>query len=327
VPVTGKLPAARDSARWHLATSIPVAAADDTVDEVLSSMRGRHFDCADPVVVVDAKHRVLGRIPLGLLVEAPPGRTAVQVMQREPPSVQLDTDQERIASIALQHDVAAVTVANEDGTLAGVIPAQALLGILRREHVEDLHRLAGIVSEEAHLREAMEAPPMRRARHRMPWLLLGLAGSVLAALVMQRFEHILSTNVAVAFFIPGIVYLADAVGTQTETITVRGLSLSHARIGLMLAGEIRTGLLIGGLLGGAAFVAAWLVLDQPRLAVAVGLALCAASAIATTIGLALPWLLHRLGRDPAYGSGPLATIMQDVLTVTVYFLVVSALLE
>lgn len=317
--------AVEDSAHWHLAGSVPVAAPDATVGDILAGMRGAHFDCADPVVIVDSTRRVLGRIPLGRLIEAPPGRTAGQVMQREPPSVRLRTDQERVASVALHHDVTAVTVVDEHDKLIGVVPALALLGILRREHVEDLHRLAGIVREEAYVREAMEAPPTRRARHRLPWLLLGLAGSVLAAFVMKQFEGILSANVAIAFFVPGIVYLADAIGTQTETITVRGLSLSHARIGHMLAGEMRTGLLIGGLLGGAALGAAWLMLDQPRLAFAVGLALFAASGIATTIGLALPWLLHRLGRDPAYGSGPLATIIQDVLTVTIYFLVVSAL--
>jgi magnesium transporter len=202
-----------------------------------------------------------------------------------------------------------------------------LLNILRREHVEDLHRLAGIAHEELRAREAMEEPPVRRARHRLPWLFVGLAGSMLAAFVVAQFETLLAANVAVAFFVPGIVYLADAIGTQTEAITVRGLSLSHARIGSLLSGEVRTGLLMGVLLGTIAAGAVWLMVDDPRLAVAVGLSLFAASGIATTIGLALPWLLDRLGRDPAYGSGPLATIIQDLLSVAVYFLVVSTLLQ
>src|SRR5688572_28119455 len=242
-----------DSAHWHLATSIPVAAPGDTVEEILASMRGRLFDCADPVVVIDSQRHVLGQIPLSQLLQVAPGRTAEQVMQRDPPSVDLGTDQERVASVALHHDQTAVTVVDEDNRLAGVVPAQALLGILRREHVEDLHRLAGIVREEVHIREAMEDPPVRRARHRLPWLLLGLAGSILAAFVMKQFEGILSANIAVAFFVPGIVYLADAIGTQTETITVRGLSISHAPIGRMLAGEVRTGLLMGSRAGRSRF--------------------------------------------------------------------------
>ena len=70
-------------------------------------------------------------------------------------------------------------------------PALALLDILHREHVEDLHRLAGIKRENDHVRESIESPPMRRARDRLPWLLVGLAGSMFAAFVMSRFEHVL----------------------------------------------------------------------------------------------------------------------------------------
>jgi magnesium transporter len=197
-----------------------------------------------------------------------------------------------------------------------------LLEILRREHVEDLHRLAGIAGESELARDAIEAPPVRRMRHRLPWLLVGLAGSILATVVMAHFEGVLAANVAVAFFVPGIVYLADAIGTQTETIAVRGLSLSRVRIGHLLAGEIRTGLLIGAVLGLATFAGVWFAMGDLRLAVAVALALFVAGGLATGIGLLLPWLLHRLGRDPAYGSGPLATIIQDVLSLAVYFVTV-----
>ena len=77
----------RDSAHWHLATSVPVAAPDATVEDILASMRGRLFDCADPVVVVDSQRHVLGQIPLSQLLQVAPGRTAEQVMQRDPPSV------------------------------------------------------------------------------------------------------------------------------------------------------------------------------------------------------------------------------------------------
>ena len=63
----------KDSAHWHLATSIPVAAPGATVEEILASMRGRHFDCADPVVVIDSQRHVLGQIALSRLIEAAPG--------------------------------------------------------------------------------------------------------------------------------------------------------------------------------------------------------------------------------------------------------------
>jgi magnesium transporter len=103
---------------------------------------------------------------------------------------------------------------------------------------------------------------------------------------------------------------------------VRGLSLSHARIGHLLAGEIRTGLIIGAVLGLITFAGVWITMGDVELAVAV--ALVVAGALATTIGITLPWLLDRLGRDPAFGSGPLATIVQDVLSLAIYFAMVRS---
>jgi magnesium transporter len=148
---------------------------------------------------------------------------------------------------------------------------------------------------------------------------LGLAGSLLAAGVVASFEEALAAYVAIAFFIPVIVYLADAIGTQTEAVAVRALSLNRMPLMHLLAGEVATGALIGAALGLLALPAAWLFTGDARLAMAVALAIAMAGTIATSIGLLLPWLLSRVGWDPAYGSGPVATVIQDVLSLIVYF--------
>ena len=93
-------------------------------------------------------------------------------------------------------------------------------------------------------RTASEERISRRFWHRVPWLLLGLAGAILAADIVGFFERELQANVMIAFFIPGIVYLADAVGTQTEALIIRGLSVG-VPIGSVLRREILTGLVIG----------------------------------------------------------------------------------
>jgi magnesium transporter len=237
-----------------------------------------------------------------------------------------DADQEHVASLALHHGLDRIPVVDAEGRLLGVVPPLAMLRVLRREHVEDLHRLAGIRRETAQARHALEEPPARRVRDRLPWLLLGLLGSTLATLVMARFENVLDARVAVAFFIPGIVYLADAVGTQTETVVVRGLSLGCVRLPRLLWGELRTGLLIGALLGALVFPTVLLGFGDARLAAAVAVAVLVAGTLATSIGLLFPWALQRLGIDPAFGSGPLATVVQDVLSLLVYLAVCTALL-
>ena len=186
--------------------------------------------------------------------------------------------------------------------------------------------MAGMVRYAGEAAGALESPPVSRVRHRLPWLLLGLVGSALATLVMSRFEAALSAHIAIAFFVPAIVYIADAIGTQSEAIAVRGLSLSQAGLARLLRGEIATGTLLGAIIAGVALPAIWLAFGDPRLAVAVSAAILAAGAVATTVGLLLPWLFSHAGLDPADGSGPIGTIIQDVASLLIYFGCVSLLL-
>lgn len=316
-----------ESAAHRLVRHVPTARPEATCGDVLASLRGRQFEYADCVVVTDLQGRVVGLLPAGKLATLGPQTPVHEAMQRDVPHATLHMDQERVATLAIRGGIATIPVVDAAGRFIGVVPPHTLLAVLRHEHVEDLHRLAGVFRETEAAREAIEEPPARRVRHRLPWLLVGLAGSVVAALVVAQFEAILQSNVAIAFFVPGIVYLADAIGTQTEAIAVRGLSISHLRIAQLFAGELRTGLLLGVILGVAAMLGVWVVMHDFRLAVAVGVALATAGAIASIIGLMLPWLFQRIGYDPAYGSGPLGTVAQDVLSLLVYFTLLSLLLE
>jgi magnesium transporter len=305
---------------------VPVASGGSSVASALAALPGAQLDAADALYVVDATGRLEGLVPLVSLLAADPGTTVREIMRAPAPHVSPESDQEQVALAAIKHELTAVPVVDAAGAFVGIVPASALLDILRREHVEDIHRLAGIQRETAHARSALEMPPTRRARDRLPWLLAGLVGSMLAAAVVARFERVLAGKIAVAFFVPTIVYLADAVGTQTEAVAVRGLSVSHMPLRRLLAGELRTGMIIGLTLAALSVPLVTLVAGDAWLAVAVALAIALASGVASTIGLLLPWLLSHTGRDPAFGSGPIATVVQDVLSLVVYFAIVSLLL-
>jgi len=307
----------------HLVASVLRARSGETTGAVLSRLRSEKPASVELVLVEGERGRLEGVVPMASLVAAGEVRLA-ELMQRDFPRVTQDTDQEHAASLALHHAVDALPVVDKEGCALGVMPSQALLQVLRREHVEDVHRLAGIQRETAQARHAIEDPPLRRVRHRLPWLLVGLAGSALATAAMASFESTLKQTIAVAFFVPAIVYLADAIGTQTEAIAVRRLSLTRAGVAQLLAGELRTGMLLGAILGLASFLPVWLVFGDPRLAAAVATAILAAGTMAAGLGLALPWWIARSGRDPAFGSGPLATVIQDILSLLVYLGVVRA---
>lgn len=314
-----------ETAAQHAVTRVPTARASETVREVLARLPGHAYDYAGSVYVLDDAARLLGMAHMAQLLAAPPAQTILAAARTDFPEVFPETDQEAVASLAIVHGLTAVPVVDRERRLVGVVPPDALFNVLRREHVEDLHRLAGIRRETIRARNAMEAPPMRRARDRLPWLLVGLAGSMLATLVMSWFEAALQAKLAIAFFVPAIVYLADAVGTQSEAIAVRGLSLSNTPVRDLIGGELRTGLLIGLSLGALTLPFTWLVFGDWQLAFAVALSLVVAGSVATTIGLGFPWLLARFGKDPAYGSGPIATIIQDVLSLIIYFTIATLL--
>jgi magnesium transporter len=318
---------APESAGEHLVHRVPRVTADTSVAATLAGLAGCVLDAADAVYVTDAHGRLEGVVRMTALLAAPPYHAVGEIMERAPAHAAPESDQEQVALLAIRHGLSAVPVVDAAGRLLGAVPAPALLDILRREHVEDIHRLAGIRRETARAREALVDPPLRRARHRLPWLLVGLVGSMAAAGVVARFEHLLSAHVAVAFFVPAIVYLADAIGTQTESIAVRGLSVAHAPLRRLLVGELRTGLLIGAALAALAAPTVWLGVRDARLALAVGVTVLLAGAVATTVGLLFPWALSHAGRDPALGSGPVATIVQDVLSLIVYFGVVALLMR
>jgi magnesium transporter len=306
---------------------IPVARREELVGAFLERIAGRDYEVSEQAYVVDDERRLVGRVTLPGLLGTDAGQSVGSVAEAVPATVRPDADQEHAAVVAMRHDLDSLPVTEADGRLVGVLTPRLLMTVLRAEHLEDLHRRAGIRRHDLMARDALESPPLRRARDRLPWLLVGLAGSAVATAVMAGFETTMASRVAVAFFVPGIVYLADAIGTQTEAAAVRGVSLSHEPLGELIWGELRTGLVVGAVLAAIALPGVWLVFADLPLALAVAGALLFAGASATTIGLVLPWALTRLGRDPAYGSGPLATVIQDVLSLAIYFAIVTLIVR
>jgi magnesium transporter len=315
-----------ETARSLATKSCPRAQAGLTVGALRQLLRTEQFDAIDLVIVTRGDGRYEGVVELKNILRADDGILIATLINRDWPKVTSEIDQEHAVEAARAAKVPVVPVVDDDNRPLGVIPAATLLAVLAQEHREDVHRLVGIMSERAGARHALEDRPLRRVARRLPWLLIGLAMSTGATGVMAAFENALEANVAIAFFIPALVYLTDAIGTQTEAIAVRGLSLRQRPLAYIFAGEVATGGMIGLALGLIAFVAVWTVFSDVFVAFGVGISLFAAGTLASTIGLLLPWILSRLDVDPAFGSGPVATIIQDVLTILVYFTIMTRLL-
>lgn len=316
--------APREVAASHMVSRIPRATTDTPVSEVIEALRGRKYECADTVFITDSSGRLEGIVRINDLL-AGGDRPIAEIMEPEHEAVRPEDDQEQIAVLAMQLNMIAVPVVDEDSRLIGAVPPEALFRILRDEHMEDLQRLAGIAPHTLGPGVALDAPLHDRFRRRLPWLVFGLFASSAVTFVMARFEHTLSVNIAVAFFVPALVYIAGAIGTQAVSVAVRGLSADSVSIGGLLRDELIIGLAIGASLGLISFVMVYGTFGDVTLSLAVGLAVLGGGAVSASVGFALPWIFQRLGSDPALGSGPICTIIQDVSSLTIYFVLVSVL--
>ena len=300
--------------------SVPVARRGQHVGEVRRHLAGREFRCAEDIVVLESGILV-GLISIERLLAAESNASVEDIMDSDPPKVAPETDQEAAARRMVDRHGCTLAVVDAGGRFLGLIPPSRMLRVLLDEHEEDLARLGGYLVGTARARDAAEEPVAQRLWHRLPWLLVGLLGAMAATAIVGGFEHQLKANVLLSFFIPAVVYMADAVGTQTETVLIRALA-AGVTVRSVLRRELLTGLVIGIVIGSAFLLFALVGWGDVEVAVAVALAMFASCSIATLIATALPAAFQRLGKDPAFGSGPLATVFQDLLSISVYLAIV-----
>lgn len=158
---------------------------------------------------------------------------------------------------------------------------------------------------------------------RLPWLIIGLVGGIIATFLVSRYEEILVSNIKLAFFLPIIVYMSDAVGTQTQTIYVRSISDRKDKFFKYLVKEMLLGIFLGIIFGGAIFTFAYLWMENFETASTVGVAMLITISIAPIVALTLSEFIFKEHQDPALGAGPVTTIVQDILSILVYFLIAT----
>lgn len=162
-------------------------------------------------------------------------------------------------------------------------------------------------------------PATHLLEHRLPWLALGLLGGIATVVIISKFEYLLAADVRLAFFIPIIVYMSGAVGTQAATIYVRNLALRKINFFGYLFKETIVGVGLGLIFGLATGLFADYWFGSAEMGFTVGFAMFVNSSIAPVLAIIIPALLYREHSDPALGSGPLAIIIEDLISLLVYF--------
>lgn len=325
IPKTTRYPP--ESAGSYMERVVPTALPEDTAGQVIQMITKatRKWDSLTYIYILDQDKRPVGVVTIEELFAATPSDTMAHIMRSNIEVVGPFTDQEQAAIVAIRNDLDAALVIDSEGRFIGAIDHDSILDILRYEHVEDLLRLSGIRAERP-IVDVVKARVSKLVRARIPWLILGLAGGMLATVIIGFFEQALEEELSLAFFIPVIVYMSDAVATQTETIFIRSLSLEVFDVKKYLAREALVGIILGVILSLLLFTFAVVFLETLNVAIIVSLAMLASVSTAVFAAILIPWALSKLKSDPAFGSGPFATIIQDILSIIIYFTVASLIL-
>jgi magnesium transporter len=321
------LPYPEDTAGGIMALEFVAVRADATVQEAIETIRENREEVENVyyLFVVDDFNRLVGVVSLKDLVLEPPERKMNEIMNPEVISVDLHRDQEEVYHLVKKYDLVSIPVVDDHNRLIGRITHDDIIDVIEEEADEDISLMAGVIHQ-----EIAEESSIKISRARLPWLIAGLFGGIVAALVINQFESSLEKILALSFFFPVIMAMGGNTGTQAATVAVRGLAtgdISLVHIGKRLWMEMKVALLNGvicGILLGL-IVGVWLYDYGLGIIVAVSLVLIILNS--GFIGAAVPLVLKRLNIDPALATGPFVTTTNDIFSLLIYLGLVTAFLR
>ena len=266
--------------------------------------------------VVDEYRHLIGTVSVTELLLADK-RTLIQnLMNPEVVAVDQDLDQEEVLRLAKEYDLVVVPVIDKHLRLIGRVTIDDLVDVMAEEYHEDIGHFAGTGDE-----EVSETSIIKTSRDRLPWLLIGLIGGFISALVMSTYENALINLPEVAFFIPLVAALGGSIGIQSSSIVVRGLAtgaIQTSDLIVRLSKELRVGFLNGFICSMVLVGMTWYLSQNLSMALTSGTALLLFVCFAAFVGSTIPILMKRMNIDPALATGPFITTSNDIIGIAIY---------
>lgn len=307
---------------------VPTVSEGATVGDIetLLLKEAKNFVSIEYVYVLGRDNLLKGVLSIKELFSSPKDMPVASRMTTDVVAAHMHTDQEHVALLAIEHGLTNVPVVDSERRFLGVVPHDTIVKVLDSEAIEDLLRMGGITHGAES--DPLKMPVLQSLERRLPWLIIGMCGGLLAAFVVSSFEETLEAEIALAAFIPVVVYISDAIGTQVETIFIRRLTLgSHATLMRYFFREFFITGVIGLMIGALSGIGVGLWWQSFPLGLTVGASVMLGAVAAAAVAVLLPWTFAKLKFDPAVASGPLATVICDVSSLTIYFLVAVSILN
>lgn len=271
------------------------------------------------VYVVDENHKLLGRVALKKVILSSDQVLIKDIYESDIVSVPTYMPEEEVAAIMRKYDLDAVPVINVQGKLVGRITIDDVLDVVTEQAEEDMQAMAGI-SDDVEEDDSV----WRISRARLPWLIIGMFGGLLGAKFIGFFEKDIALIPAMAFFIPLITATGGNVGIQSSSIIVQSLANPSAFTEKGIKRYLKIFLVAvfnGSVLALIVFGANLIFGEAQELALVVSIALFSVVLLASFMGTITPLILDRFGVNPAVASGPFITTANDLIGLSIYFLV------
>src|SRR5438876_2072913 len=313
-----------------------VAVREDwTVKEVLDYVRehGQDSETLNFIYVVDERGKLIDDLRILNFLLRPLDTRVDEIMDRSYVHLTVNETQGEALNIFRKYDRAALAVVDSNGVLVGIVTQDDMLDVAEEEATEDIQKIGGM--------EALDEPYMRislwrMVRKRAGWLIILFLGEMLTATAMANYQAELAKALVLALFLPLIISSGGNSGSQASTLMIRAMALGEVTLRdwwRVMSREMQAGLLLGAILGaiGVVRVGAWAIVGEqylhqqpygahwPLVALTVGVALVGVVLWGTLSGSMLPFILRRVGADPAASSAPFVATLVDVTGLIIYF--------
>lgn len=302
-----------DSAGRLMTTDVMSVRPDVSIAVVLRWLR-RHSALpphTDALMVTDEEGCYVGKLAMDVLVTSSPDALVSDVMEKDSEAVTVDTSDHDVVALFDRRDLISVAVVDANKQLLGRITIDDVVDVIKEDAEETLMRSAGLDQE-----EDLFSPVVPSAKRRGVWLGINLITVFMAAWVIGRFETALDQIVALAVLMPVVASMGGIAGSQTLTLTIRGLALDQiatSNTRWLLMKEVYVGALNGAVWAVVVAIVSYLWFEDMGLAIVIAVALIINLLAAAVSGIAVPLTLKRFGIDPALSGAVVLTTVTDIM--------------
>ncbi len=308
-----------------------------TVEQVIAHIRanGKDTDNMHVLYIIDDKGKLKDDLRIRDLLLAPSDRPVRELMNGRFLTLQVQDPQEAAVAQFKKYDRTALPVVDANGIMLGIVTVDDVLDVAEEEATEDIQKLGAV---EALEEPYISIPMMQLIRKRGRWLVMLFIGELLTASAMTYYESEIASAVVLALFIPLIISSGGNSGSQAATLIIRALAIGEIKLTdwwKVMKREICAGLILGGILGTVGFlrVVIWSLFGSVYgdhwldIAFVVAFSLLGVVLWGVLTGAMLPFLLKKIGADPATSSAPFVATLVDVTGLIIYFTIASQLLH